>query len=149
MKRDRLKRLRFTGDDRAQGDRADSSPLALKGSRLSDSHCSNLDPRVNASEPTRGQGFQSVPVIATSVDLKAEDARANRGAWVKLAKELQEKRAAVAHGGPPKARERHLARGKLLPRERVMRLLDPGAPFLSSRLSPPTGCTGTRSTPPA
>jgi 3-methylcrotonyl-CoA carboxylase beta subunit len=71
-----------------------------------------------------------VPVIATSVDLKAEDARANREAWVKLAKELQEKRAAVAHGGPPKARERHLARGKLLPRERVMRLLDPGAPFL-------------------
>ncbi|HEX2510640.1 MAG TPA: carboxyl transferase domain-containing protein, partial [Microvirga sp.] len=71
-----------------------------------------------------------MPVIATSVDLKAEDARANREAWVKLAKELQEKRAAVAHGGPPKARERHLARGKLLPRERVMRLLDPGAPFL-------------------
>ena len=36
----------------------------------------------------------------------------------------------MAEGGPPKARERHLARGKLLPRERVMRLLDPGAPFL-------------------
>jgi 3-methylcrotonyl-CoA carboxylase beta subunit len=36
----------------------------------------------------------------------------------------------VSEGGPAKARERHLARGKLLPRERVMRLLDPGAPFL-------------------
>ena len=36
----------------------------------------------------------------------------------------------MAEGGPAKARERHLARGKLLPRERVTRLLDPGAPFL-------------------
>ncbi len=33
-------------------------------------------------------------------------------------------------GRPAKARERHLARGKLLPRERVMRLIDPGSPFL-------------------
>jgi 3-methylcrotonyl-CoA carboxylase beta subunit len=71
-----------------------------------------------------------VPVIATSVDLKSEAAKANREAWAQLARELGDKRAAVAEGGPPKARERHLARGKLLPRERVMRLLDPGAPFL-------------------
>jgi 3-methylcrotonyl-CoA carboxylase beta subunit len=71
-----------------------------------------------------------VPVIATSVDLKSEAAEANREAWAQLARELQDKRAAVAQGGPAKARERHLARGKLLPRERVMRLLDPGAPFL-------------------
>ncbi|HEV2558887.1 MAG TPA: carboxyl transferase domain-containing protein [Microvirga sp.] len=71
-----------------------------------------------------------MPVIATSVDLKSEAAKANREAWAQLARELGDKRAAVAEGGPPKARERHLARGKLLPRERVMRLLDPGAPFL-------------------
>src|SRR5207248_7226171 len=37
-------------------------------------------------------------------------------------------------GGPPRARERHVGRGKLLPRDRVMHLLDPGAPFLE--LSP-------------
>jgi 3-methylcrotonyl-CoA carboxylase beta subunit len=71
-----------------------------------------------------------VPVIASSVDLKSDSAQANRAAWAELARDLQEKRATVAEGGPPKARERHLARGKLLPRERVMRLLDPGAPFL-------------------
>jgi 3-methylcrotonyl-CoA carboxylase beta subunit len=71
-----------------------------------------------------------VPVIATSVDLASEAARANREAWAALREELAEKRAAVAGGGPARARERHLARGKLLPRERVMRLLDPGAPFL-------------------
>ncbi|NBJ12373.1 carboxyl transferase domain-containing protein [Microvirga arsenatis] len=71
-----------------------------------------------------------MPVIATSADLTSDTARANRAAWAELAQDLQAKRQAVAEGGPAKARERHLARGKLLPRERVMRLLDPGAPFL-------------------
>ena len=76
------------------------------------------------------QGAGRVPVIATSADLSSDDARANRAAWAELARDLQAKRQVVAEGGPAKARERHLARGKLLPRERVMRLLDPGAPFL-------------------
>jgi 3-methylcrotonyl-CoA carboxylase beta subunit len=71
-----------------------------------------------------------VPVIATSADLASDTARSNRKAWADLARDLQAKRAEVARGGPEKARERHLARGKLLPRERVTRLLDPGAPFL-------------------
>jgi 3-methylcrotonyl-CoA carboxylase beta subunit len=47
-----------------------------------------------------------------------------------LAVELREKVAAAARGGPDKHRERHVGRGKLLPRERVHRLLDPGSPFL-------------------
>jgi 3-methylcrotonyl-CoA carboxylase beta subunit len=47
-----------------------------------------------------------------------------------LVAELHERRADAAAGGSQKARERHRERGKLLPRERVMRLLDPGAPFL-------------------
>jgi 3-methylcrotonyl-CoA carboxylase beta subunit len=47
-----------------------------------------------------------------------------------LAEELRAKAAEVAPGGPEKSRERHVARGKLLPRDRVMRLLDPGSPFL-------------------
>nr|WP_246717664.1 carboxyl transferase domain-containing protein [Microvirga flocculans] len=62
--------------------------------------------------------------------MTSDTARANRAAWAELARDLQAKRQAVAEGGPAKARERHLARGKLLPRERVTRLLDPGAPFL-------------------
>ncbi|MBX9828152.1 MAG: methylcrotonoyl-CoA carboxylase [Xanthobacteraceae bacterium] len=51
-----------------------------------------------------------------------------------LADELKGRRAESALGGPQRARERHAARGKLLPRDRVMRLLDPGSPFLE--LSP-------------
>ncbi|MDF2813552.1 MAG: methylcrotonoyl-CoA carboxylase, partial [Microvirga sp.] len=71
-----------------------------------------------------------MPVIATSADLASDAARTNRAAWAELAAELRAKRAAVVEGGPEKARERHLGRGKLLPRDRVTRLLDPGAPFL-------------------
>ncbi|MFN3657679.1 MAG: carboxyl transferase domain-containing protein [Pseudolabrys sp.] len=51
-----------------------------------------------------------------------------------LVEELQARRAEAAKGGPEKARERHVGRGKLLPRDRVMNLIDPGAPFLE--LSP-------------
>src|ERR1700685_2326758 len=51
-----------------------------------------------------------------------------------LGAELEAQRAKAAEGGSAQARERHLARGKLLPRERVMTLIDPGAPFLE--LSP-------------
>src|SRR5690606_31867403 len=47
-----------------------------------------------------------------------------------LVAELRERVARAALGGSEKARERHVSRGKLLPRERVERLLDPGAPFL-------------------
>ncbi|MFV0373749.1 carboxyl transferase domain-containing protein [Microbacterium sp.] len=47
-----------------------------------------------------------------------------------LATDLRARLARVAQGGPPAARERHLARGKLLPRDRVDRLLDVGSPFL-------------------
>src|SRR5690348_2689489 len=51
-----------------------------------------------------------------------------------LVAELERQRAAAAAGGSARARERHLARGKLLPRDRLLTLLDPGAPFLE--LSP-------------
>ncbi|MFT4125709.1 MAG: carboxyl transferase domain-containing protein [Gordonia sp. (in: high G+C Gram-positive bacteria)] len=44
--------------------------------------------------------------------------------------DLRQRLRAVAQGGGPKARERHLARGKLLPRDRVDRVLDVGSPFL-------------------
>jgi len=71
-----------------------------------------------------------VSVIQSQIDINSESARENAAQWARLAEELRHRREAVATGGSQRARERHLARGKLLPRERVMRLLDPGAPFL-------------------
>ena len=47
-----------------------------------------------------------------------------------LADDLRERLAQTALGGPERSREKHVARGKLLPRERVRTLLDPGSPFL-------------------
>src|SRR6187200_1751452 len=60
--------------------------------------------------------------------------RDNQAHMRELVARLRAARERVAAGGPPESRERHTARGKLLPRERVERLLDPGTPFLE--LSP-------------
>ena len=72
--------------------------------------------------------------ITTSVDTASKEYRANQAAMRALVAELESRRAKAAEGGPPRARERHIARGKLLPRDRVMTLIDPGTPFLE--LSP-------------
>jgi 3-methylcrotonyl-CoA carboxylase beta subunit len=68
--------------------------------------------------------------LTSSIDPASEafqtQAQQNRG----LVDQLRAHMAQAALGGPAAARERHESRGKLLPRDRVMRLLDPGAPFL-------------------
>ncbi|NNU26542.1 carboxyl transferase domain-containing protein [Isoptericola sediminis] len=69
-------------------------------------------------------------VLTSAVDPAAEAARANADAQRALADTLRERTAAAARGGPEHAREKHVGRGKLLPRERVERLLDPGSAFL-------------------
>jgi 3-methylcrotonyl-CoA carboxylase beta subunit len=73
-------------------------------------------------------------ILQSSVNPASEEYRANLEANLALAEDLRATSARTALGGGARARERHLARGKLLPRERVDRLLDPGAPFLE--LSP-------------
>jgi 3-methylcrotonyl-CoA carboxylase beta subunit len=75
-----------------------------------------------------------VAVIKTTADVASMEFRANQAAMRVLIAELEAQRAKAAEGGSSQARERHLARGKLLPRERVMTLIDPGTPFLE--LSP-------------
>jgi 3-methylcrotonyl-CoA carboxylase beta subunit len=71
-----------------------------------------------------------MPVIKSSVNARSEDFRANRAAMTALVEELREKAEAVRLGGGAASAERHKARGKLLARERIDLLLDPGAPFL-------------------
>src|SRR3954470_13499275 len=73
---------------------------------------------------------QSMETIASQVDAASAAYAANRQAQHQLAGELRERLAAAALGGPESSRVRHLARGKLLPRERIDRLLDDGSPFL-------------------
>ena len=72
----------------------------------------------------------TAPVLTSMLDREAPDAKARFDHNKALAQELREKVAEAALGGSEKHRERHVSRGKLLPRERVERLLDPGSPFL-------------------
>jgi 3-methylcrotonyl-CoA carboxylase beta subunit len=72
----------------------------------------------------------TAPVIATAVQTDSAEYKARALHNRALAADLRAKVAAAALGGPEQHRERHIARGKLLPRDRVERLLDPGAPFL-------------------
>ena len=68
--------------------------------------------------------------LTTLADPASEAFAANAAHNRALADELRDRVAAAALGGSEAHRERHVARGKLLPRDRVHRLLDPGSPFL-------------------
>jgi 3-methylcrotonyl-CoA carboxylase beta subunit len=73
-------------------------------------------------------------ILSSAIDTGSAEFRANAEKMRALAAQLQARRAEAALGGSEKSRERHVGRGKLLPRERVMNLIDPGSPFLE--LSP-------------
>src|SRR5687767_5382799 len=75
-------------------------------------------------------GQMSAPRLDTKIDLSCEEARKRAEHNRALAEKLRKDVAKAAKGGNDKSRERHLSRGKLLPRDRVERLLDPGSPFL-------------------
>ncbi|MBX3100212.1 MAG: methylcrotonoyl-CoA carboxylase [Salinibacterium sp.] len=68
--------------------------------------------------------------LTSSVDPASAGFAANDAAHRALVAELRQRLAVTALGGPERSRERHVARGKLLPRARVDELLDEGSPFL-------------------
>jgi 3-methylcrotonyl-CoA carboxylase beta subunit len=74
------------------------------------------------------------PTIRSTADVTSELAGENAARHRDLVAELRSRLARAALGGPEAARRRHAGRGKLLPRDRLGRLLDPGSPFLE--LSP-------------
>jgi len=74
------------------------------------------------------------PVLRTAADPSGEAFQRYAKEHATLVDELRAKLAKAGRGGPEKSRERHVARGKLLPRDRVDALVDPGSPFLE--LSP-------------
>src|ERR1700742_1896015 len=72
--------------------------------------------------------------LKSSISPNSPAFKANAEAMATLTAELKERMAAAALGGDERSRKRHTERGKLLPRDRVEGLLDPGSPFLE--LSP-------------
>jgi 3-methylcrotonyl-CoA carboxylase beta subunit len=71
-----------------------------------------------------------VDILRSTADPSSEEFHRNREHHLGLVADLRDTLAATARGGSDRARERHLSRGKLLPRDRVEALLDPGTPFL-------------------
>ena len=71
-----------------------------------------------------------MPTLETKLNARSESFKANAEAMQALVADLKQKIARLAEGGGDDARNKHLSRGKLLPRDRVQQLLDPGTPFL-------------------
>jgi 3-methylcrotonyl-CoA carboxylase beta subunit len=69
-------------------------------------------------------------IIESKLNPRAGDFQGNADAMQKLIDDLRKRVATAALGGGAVARDKHTARGKLLPRDRVQQLLDPGTPFL-------------------
>ena len=72
----------------------------------------------------------SGPRLDTKLDPSSPEAQVRATHNRALAERLRADVATAARGGTEKSRDRHTARGKLLPRDRVERLLDPGSPVL-------------------
>ncbi|MDF2643633.1 MAG: carboxyl transferase protein, partial [Pseudomonas sp.] len=68
--------------------------------------------------------------LHTRINTRSAEFNDNRAALLAQVEDLQQQLAQVRQGGGSKAQERHTSRGKLVPRERINRLLDIGSPFL-------------------
>ena len=71
-----------------------------------------------------------MPELKSQINTRSVEFKANADAMRKLVEDLRAKVDAAALGGGEATRAKHTARGKLLPRDRVAQLLDPGTPFL-------------------
>ncbi len=68
--------------------------------------------------------------LSSSISPASEQFKTNQAAHLEALQEISEAASAAQAGGGERSRQRHVARGKMLPRERVANLLDPGSPFL-------------------
>ena len=71
-----------------------------------------------------------MPTLSSSISTASDTFKANAEAMAELIGDLAAKAAIIERGGSDGARARHIARGKLLPRDRLAELIDPGSPFL-------------------
>ena len=71
-----------------------------------------------------------MPILKSQIDTRSDEFKANATAMAELVDQLDAVAAKTCEGGGATARKRHLARGKMLPRERIDALIDPGSPFL-------------------
>ncbi|MEX6508064.1 carboxyl transferase domain-containing protein [Jiella sp. M17.18] len=83
-----------------------------------------------------------MPILTSSISTRSEAFATNRAAMLEQIAAVEAAAAAALAGGGEAARERHVTRGKMLPRDRVEGLLDPGSPFLEIGLFAAHGLYG-------
>jgi acetyl-CoA carboxylase carboxyltransferase component len=86
--------------------------------------------RAHQAIPAEADGLDAVPALRTRLDMAGTEFAENRAAMAAQVVLLRERLAVVQAGGGPDQMQRHRSRGKLPVRERIDRLLDPGAAFL-------------------
>src|SRR5437773_796892 len=89
----------------------------------------SLDPGPSGTRRPRGR-LKAMAVLTSQVERESEEFSRRRRRMEGLVAELRERTAEIARGGGEAATERHRSRGKLTARERIDRLVDPGAAFL-------------------
>ncbi|KAJ5183070.1 methylcrotonoyl-CoA carboxylase beta chain [Penicillium capsulatum] len=125
------------------------SPLILRswGSRLGPPNCHSARfavPRCTTRTSSRAitnythpHHASALSILPTTVDTSSPAYRENSQQMQELLDKMSNLHATISQGGPQKARDKHIARGKMLPRDRVSALIDPGTSFLE--LSPLAG----------
>lgn len=73
---------------------------------------------------------KQLSILPTNIETSSPTYKQNASAYVSLLSETQDLHQKIEAGGTPKARDKHIARGKMLVRDRITALLDPGTPFL-------------------
>ncbi|KAF1816073.1 carboxyl transferase [Eremomyces bilateralis CBS 781.70] len=86
---------------------------------------------------THSHHANAISVLPTAVDTSSGDFKENARQMDELVEEMKQLHVKISEGGTQKARDKHVARGKMLPRDRVTSLIDPGTEFLE--LSPLAG----------
>jgi len=93
------------------------------------SHFSKQPARGIASY-THSHHAEAISIIPTTIDTNAEQFQENKRQMDEATERLTKLHTKIAQGGPQKAREKHIQRGKMLVRDRITALIDPGTPFL-------------------
>ena len=84
----------------------------------------------NTATFTHSHHAEAVSVLPTLVDTNSADFKENKREMEEVTEKLNSLHSKIAQGGPQKARDKHVQRGKMLVRDRVTALIDPGTSFL-------------------
>ncbi|KAL4877493.1 carboxyl transferase [Aspergillus karnatakaensis] len=79
---------------------------------------------------THSHHASAISVLPTAVDTSSPDFKENEQQMQEVLDQMNTLHSTIAQGGPQKAKDKHIARGKMLPRDRVTALIDPGTSFL-------------------